>query len=218
MGELVAQIVWGWRVFPTSRKQYKTLDKVIKLRHNIVIGLKSVLSLPIPRNFRGIQMTNAKTQNDSISIIKSIVVAVHAGHTALEVINAKVKECKTLGLTFGKSVKTCVNRATLQDAMKGTFKGVSSKTVANYITSIVGAVNDDVPFSFSASKGKAKGGASGDSTPATIDSIIAKVFSHKDFNATIKKIEETYNSKTEERTLAQCVQFYLESEGYKISE
>jgi len=159
-------------------------------------------------------MTNAKTQNDSIGIIKSIVVAVHAGHTALEVINAKVKECKTLGLKFGKSVKTCVNRATLHDAMKGTFKGVSSKTVANYITSIVGAVNDDVPFSFSASKGKAKGGKGG--TPAEIDALLAKVFSHKEFVALANDIEESY--KNDEGTIHDIIQSYLEKQGYKIEE
>jgi hypothetical protein len=169
---------------------------------------------------REFTMTNAKTVSkfDAIATIKSIAVAVHSGHKAIEIINSKIDECKKNGLKFGKSVKTCVHRATLADSMNGLFKGISSKTVLNYITSIVGAVNDNVPFSFSASKGKAKGGANGDSTPATIDSIIAKVFSHKDFDATIKKIEETYNSKTEERTLAQCVRFYLESEGYKISE
>lgn len=165
-------------------------------------------------------MTNAKTISkfDAIATIKSIAAAVHSGHTAIEIIYSKIEECKKNGLKFGKSVKTCVHRATLADSMHGLFKGISSKTVLNYITSIVGAVNDNVPFSFSASKGKAKGGASSDNAPATIDVVIAKVFSHKDFHATMKKIEETYNSKTEERTLAQCVRFYLESEGYKIEE
>lgn len=181
---------------------------------------KHIAVLSMPCNLRETEMTNAKTVNkfDSIATIKSIAGAVYSGATALDIINSKVKECRDNGLKFGKSIKTCVHRATLTDSMNGLFKGKSSKTVLNYITSIVGAVNDNVPFSFSASKGKAKSGASGDSTPATIDAVIAKVFSHKDFDATIKKIEETYNSKTEERTLAQCVQFYLESEGYKISE
>ena len=164
-------------------------------------------------------MTNAKTQFDSINTIKSLATAVHAGATALEVINTKVKECRDNGLKFGKSVKTCVNRATLADSMAGLFKGKASKTYANYVTAIVSAVNDNIPFSFSASKGSAKGGkGKGSSNDATIDALIAKAFSHKDFDATIKKIEETYNSKTEERTLAQCVEFYLESEVYEIKE
>lgn len=151
---------------------------------------------------------------DSIGIIKSIVVAVHAGHSALEIINAKIKECKTIGLKFGKSVKTCNNRATLQDAMKGTFKGVSSKTVANYITSIVGAVNDDIPFSFSASKGKAKGGKG--SAPAEIHALLAKLFSHKEFTALITEFEQAFQN--DEGSLNDIIQVYLESEGYEIKE
>ncbi len=155
------------------------------------------------------------TQFDSISTIKSIVAAVHSGHNALEVINTKIADCKKAGLKFGKSIKTCVNRATLQDAMKATFKGTSAKTVANYMTAIVAAVNDGVPFSFSASKGKAKGNNKSE-TPVEIDAILAKLFSHKDFAGTMSEFETQYLN--DEGSLKEIIQSFLESKGYEIKE
>jgi hypothetical protein len=154
------------------------------------------------------------TSFDSISTIKSIVAAVHSGHNALEVINTKIADCKKAGLKFGKSVKTCVNRATLQDAMKATFKGVSAKTVANYMTAIVAAVNEGTPFSFSASKGKAKGGKG--SAPAEIDALLAKLFSHKDFAGMVADFETAFQN--DEGSLKEIIQSFLESKGYEIKE
>jgi hypothetical protein len=154
------------------------------------------------------------TSFDSIGTIKSIVAAVHSGHNALEVINTKITDCKKAGLKFGKSVKTCVNRATLQDAMKATFKGVSAKTVANYMTAIVAAVNEGTPFSFSASKGKAKGGK--DKAPSEVHALLAKLFSHKDFAGLVSDFETAFQN--DEGTLSEIIQAYLESEGYEIKE
>lgn len=214
MGELVARIVWGWRVFPTSRKEYITVDKGIELGHNTVMDSKKHIAvLSILETEKDI-MTNAKTQFDSINTIKSLATAVHAGATALEVINTKVKECRDNGLKFGKSVKTCVNRATLTDSMAGLFKGKASKTYANYVTAIVSAVNDNIPFSFSASKGKAKGGKGG--TPAEVHALLAKLFSHKGFDALVADFETSFQN--DEGTLRDIIQVYLESEGYEIKE
>jgi uncharacterized protein YktB (UPF0637 family) len=52
----------------------------------------------------------------------------------------------------------------MNDAMKVAYKGKAEKTYANYVTAIVASVNDGVPFSFSASKGKGKGGKANEST------------------------------------------------------
>lgn len=108
---------------------------------------------------------------DSIDAIKSAAQSIHAGASALEIINTKAGELKKHGIKFGKSKATCQHRAALMDSMATYFKGKSSKTYANYVTSFVGAVNDGVPFSFSASKGKAAPDADGaqKATPKTDD-------------------------------------------------
>lgn len=92
---------------------------------------------------------------DALDAIKSAAQSIHAGASALEIINTKASELRKNGVKFGKSVKTCVNRLALSDSMASYFKGKTAKTYANYVTSFVGAVNDGVPFSFSASKGDA---------------------------------------------------------------
>jgi hypothetical protein len=98
---------------------------------------------------------------DAIDAIKSAAQSIHAGASALEIINTKAAELKKNGIKFGKSKATCANRLALTDSMAFYFKGKSSKTYANYVTSFVGAVNDGVPFSFSASKGEAAPSADG---------------------------------------------------------
>ena len=172
-------------------------------------------------------MTNTKTVDTGIvaqaKIIGVTIVDLQKSVETTETLTGKLQEIakglRKNGVKFGKSVVTCTWRQTISDVITTLCKDkTAKKTCMNYVTSFAKSVNEGTPFSLSDSKGTAKGSASGDSTPATIDAVIAKVFSHKDFDATIKKIEGTYNSKTEERTLAQCVQFYLESEGYKISE
>jgi hypothetical protein len=106
---------------------------------------------------------------DSIGALKSAAQSISAGANALEIINTKAKELRENGVKFGKSIKTCMHRRNLADAMAAEFKGKTAKTYANYVTSFVGAVNDNVPFSFSASKGDAapKGDAAQKSTPKT---------------------------------------------------
>lgn len=108
---------------------------------------------------------------DALDAIKSAAQSIHAGASALEIVNTKAAELKKNGIKFGKSVKTCVHRLALSDSMATYFKGKAAKTYANYVTSFVGAVNDGVPFSFSASKGKAAPDADGaqKATPKTDD-------------------------------------------------
>ena len=108
---------------------------------------------------------------DSIEALKSAAQSIHAGATALEVINGKAKELRANGVTFGKSIKTCQHRRNLADAMAFYFKGKSAKTYANYVTSFVVAVNEGEAFSFSSSKGEAapKGEGAQKATPKTDD-------------------------------------------------
>lgn len=103
----------------------------------------------------------AQSSFDAIGAIKSAAQSIHAGASALEIINTKAAELRANGVRFGKSVKTCAHRLALADSMALYFKGKSAKTYANYVTSFVGAVNDGELFSFSASKGQAAPKADG---------------------------------------------------------
>ena len=97
----------------------------------------------------------AQSSFDAIGAIKSAAQSIHAGASALEIINTKASELRTNGVRFGKSVKTCTHRQAMADSMALYFKGKAAKTYANYVTSFVKAVNDGEAFSFSASKGEA---------------------------------------------------------------
>jgi len=96
---------------------------------------------------------------DTIGIFKSIATACAAYDGSLAIVEGHIETLKTSGVKFGKSKKTCQYRVQMNDAMKVAYKGKAEKTYANYVTSIVAAVNDGVPFSFSASKGKASKGS-----------------------------------------------------------
>lgn len=106
---------------------------------------------------------------DAIGAIKSAAQSIHAGASALEIINTKATDLRAHGVKFGKSVKTCAHRLALADSMATYFKGKTAKTYANYVTSFVKAVNDGEAFSFSASKGEAAPKADGakKATPKT---------------------------------------------------
>jgi hypothetical protein len=68
----------------------------------------------------------------------------------LSVIEGCVKALISQDVRFGKSVRTCRYRMHLAQSFEALT--VSPKTAANYITAIVAAVNDGVPFSLSSSK------------------------------------------------------------------
>ncbi len=153
---------------------------------------------------------------DTINSFKSVAAAIFNGLNALETINEQAKVLKAAGVTFGKSKKTCQYRVQLGDAMKAQFKGKAEKTYANYVTGFVAAVNEGVPFSFSSSKGKGKAkGKTGDKD-TTIYPLLAKLFGHESFKATMADIQASFEN--DEGDLSAIIQSMLESEGYEITE
>lgn len=118
--------------------------------------------------------TSTKTL-DFIAIAKSTAAAIHAGITAVDTVNTQAKTLREAGFTFGKSIKTCVYRRNLDDAMCALWKGKAKKTYANYVTSFVAAVNDGTEFSLSSSKSSTKGKGKG--TKASDKSATDKMLS-----------------------------------------
>ncbi len=153
---------------------------------------------------------------DTIATFKTVAASIYNGLNALETINEQAKALKGAGIIFGKSKKTCQYRVQLGDAMKAQFKGKAEKTYANYVTGFVAAVNEGVPFSFSHSKGKGKAkGKTGDKD-TTIYPLLAKLFGHADFKATMVSIETSFEN--DEGDISAIIQAMLEFEGYEITE
>jgi hypothetical protein len=153
---------------------------------------------------------------DTIATFKTVSAAIYNGVNALETINEQAKALKAGGITFGKSKKTCQYRVQLGDAMKAQFKGKAEKTYANYVTGFVAAVNEGVPFSFSHSKGKGKAKGKGTDKDTTIYPLLAKLFGHESFKATMADIQAAFEN--DEGDIAAIVQSMLEAEGYEITE
>ena len=152
-----------------------------------------------------------------MSLVRGVATAIHAGVSAVDVVNGSASVLREAKIVFGKSVKTCQYRLQFTDAMKSVFKGKAQKTYANYMTSFVNAVNTGTAFSLSSSKSSAKGGSKGKTKTEAIDKAIAKVFSHPEFKAWCDKIQASYDD-AEADTLEGCVRSYLEAEGYVIEE
>jgi hypothetical protein len=105
--------------------------------------------------------TSTKTL-DTIALFRGVATSIHAGVTAIDMVNGSASVLREAKIVFGKSVKTCQYRLQFADAMKAAFKGKTQKTYSNYMTSFVAAVNDGTPFSLSSSKSSTKGkGAKG---------------------------------------------------------
>ena len=153
---------------------------------------------------------------DTIATFKTVAAAIYNGLNALETINEQAKALKAGGIVFGKSVKTCQYRVQFKDAMKTQFKGKAEKTYSNYVTGFVAAVNEGVPFSFSSSKGKGKAKGKTSDKDTTIFPLLAKLFGHADFKATMADIQSGYDN--DEGDIAAIVQSMLEAEGYEITE
>lgn len=122
-------------------------------------------------------MSNATKTLDFIAIAKSTAAAIHAGITAVDTVNTQAKTLREAGFTFGKSIKTCVYRRNLDDAMCALWKGKAKKTYANYVTSFVAAVNDGTEFSLSSSKSSTKGTKGAKGTKASDKSATDKMLS-----------------------------------------
>ncbi len=153
---------------------------------------------------------------DTIATFKTVAASIYNGLNALETINEQAKALKAGGITFGKSKKTCQYRVQLGDAMKAQFKGKAEKTYTNYVTGFVAAVNEGVPFSFSHSKGKGKAKGKGTDKDTTIYPLLAKLFGHESFKATMADIQSAFEN--DEGDIAAIVQSMLEAEGYEITE
>jgi len=153
---------------------------------------------------------------DTINTFKTVSAAIYNGVNALETINEQAKALKAGGIVFGKSKKTCQYRVQLGDAMKAQFKGKAEKTYSNYVTGFVAAVNEGVPFSFSHSKGKGKAKGKGTEKDTSIFPLLAKLFGHADFKATMVSIETSFEN--DEGDISSIIQAMLEFEGYEITE
>ena len=119
--------------------------------HNRVIGLRHHIDATDTLE------TEDNMTIDTIAAFKSIATAHNAGLTALDIINGQIEALRKAKITFGKSKATCNYRTQCLDAYKVAFPNKSKKTLDNYVTAVVAAVNDGVEFSFSASKGKTNG-------------------------------------------------------------
>jgi hypothetical protein len=153
---------------------------------------------------------------DTINTFKTVAASIYNGVHALETINEQAKALKAGGIVFGKSKKTCQYRVQLGDAMKAQFKGKAEKTYSNYVTGFVAAVNEGVPFSFSSSKGKGKAKGKGTEKDTSIFPLLAKLFGHADFKATMVSIETSFEN--DEGDISSIIQAMLEFEGYEITE
>ena len=170
-------------------------------------------------------MTNAKTVDTGIvaqaKIIGVTIVELQKSVETTDNLTSKLQEIakglRAKGIVFGKSVKTCTWRMTISDVITTLCKEkTATKTCMNYVTSFAKSVNDGTPFSLSDSKGTAKGGKGKGGTPAEIDALLAKVFSHKDFVKLAKDIETSFQN--DEGTIHDIIQSYLEKQGYEIKE
>jgi len=162
-------------------------------------------------------MSKAIQTLDTITLFKGIATAHNAGVSALDVIKGHIETLRKGEIKMGKSVKTCNYRVQCTDAYAHAFPKTAVKTRNNYVTAVVDAVNNGTEFSFSASKGKAKGGSKGKTKIEAIDKVIARIFSHPEFKAWCDTIQASYDN-ADADTLEGCVRSYLESEGYVIEE
>lgn len=150
---------------------------------------------------------------DTIAAFKTVAAQLYSGLYAADIINEQAKALRTAEIKFGPSKKTCQYRVQFKDAMKVQFKGKAEKTYANYVTGFVAAVNEGVPFSFSSSKGKTNKPTEKDNT---IFPLIAKMFGHADFKATMTNIQDAYDN--DEGDISAIIQSMLEADGYDITE
>jgi hypothetical protein len=121
-------------------------------------------------------MSTSTKPLDTIALFKGIATAHNAGLSSLDVIKGHIETLRAGSITMGKSVKTCEYRRQCVDAYAVAFPKTAKKTRDNYVTSVVDAVNNGAEFSFSASKGKAKG-AKGAGTKANEKSASDKMLS-----------------------------------------
>jgi hypothetical protein len=163
---------------------------------------------------------------DTIGVFKGIAVAHNAGLSALDVIKGHIETLRKGNVKFGKSKSTCELRIQALDAYKAAYPGKSVKTLANYVTGLVAAVNEGKEFSLSGSKGaaapkgaKGKGKGKAKGTVAFSD-LFAKPFNHeagKSFKDLCAKVQQAYLN-DEFKTLYEGFADYLKAEGFILAE
>jgi hypothetical protein len=158
-------------------------------------------------------MANAVKTIDTIGAFKSIAAACAAHDNSEGIVQTHIAVLVEGEIKFGKSKKTCQYRVQMGDAFKVAYPGKTAKTYANYVTSIVDAVNNGAKFSFSSSKGKASAKADADKT---IFPILAKLFGHAGFTETMQALQGAFEN--DEGVLADIIADMLKAEGYEIKE
>lgn len=153
---------------------------------------------------------------DTIALFKGIATAHCGGLTALAVIKGHIEALRKGSITMGKSVKTCQYRVQCTDAYIVAFPKTAKKTIANYVTAVVDAVNNGTEFSFSASKGKGKAKGKPAEKDTSIYPTLAKLFSHEGFAQCMNTIQGAYEN--DEGDLGTIIRALLEAEGYEIKD
>ena len=161
-------------------------------------------------------MANAIQTLDTIALFKGIATAHNAGLSALDVIKGHIETLRKGEIKMGKSIKTCEYRRQCADAYAASFVKTAKKTRDNYVTAVVDAVNNGTEFSFSASKGKKKASGKPAEKDTSIYPLIAKLFGHEDFKATMALLESGFEN--DNGSMYDIVQSMLEEQGYEIKE
>jgi len=164
-------------------------------------------------------MANAIKTLDTIALFKGIATAHNAGLTALDVIKGHIETLRKGEITMGKSIKTCEYRRQCADAYAISFPKTAKKTRDNYVTAVVDAVNNGAEFSFSASKGKAKGAKGAKAGETSNDekmlSALLNVWKLSDVAEDILVQIET--ALADDMTLADALEYVLEANGKELN-
>lgn len=121
------------------------------------------------------------------------------------------------GIKFGKSIKTCTWRSTINDTIQEKCKDKKAqKTCMNYLTSFVSAVNNGTKFSLSDSKGKAKSG--GAKKSPEFSALLAKAYAHKEFQEFINELQEGYENADFESLFVGIQSYLIAEDAIKIEE
>lgn len=166
---------------------------------------------------------------DIVTIAKSIganivdlQVAIVKSVDLTATLQGTVNTLRERGVKFGKSIKTCTWRSTINDTILELCKDKKSqKTCMNYLTSFANAVNNGTPFSLSDSKGNAKGGKGKGKGEVELSALIAKAFNHAEFAEMIKALETDYLTAYENDEKPKLTAYfadYLKAEGFEITE
>ena len=162
--------------------------------------------------------TSTKTL-DTIALFKGIATAHNSGLSALDVIKGHIETLRAGSIKMGKSIKTCEYRRQCADAYALAFTKTAKKTRDNYVTAVVDAVNNGTEFSFSASKGKAKGAkgtkASDKSGTEKMISALLNVWKLSDVADSLLVDIET--AMADGTPLIEAIEYVLEANGEKLS-